>query len=250
MFAPYLEAARLLGRRTAELHAALASSPDDPVFAPEAFTDFYQRGMYQSMRTLTSQVFRLLRNRTEEIPQSVQIMDLEEEILARFRRVAEQRIGSVRIRTHGDFHLGQVLYTGRDFVIIDFEGEPARPLSERRIKRAPLRDVASMIRSFHYAAYTSLFHHTGGTSQRENPSFLEPWALFWYAWVSSQFLRSYLESAAPAEILPTSTQETEVLLDSLLLEKAMYELRYEINNRPDWVRIPILGILHALESGR
>src|SRR5206468_5090466 len=188
--------------------------------------------------------------RHDDPPQLVQIADLEPQILERLGRMLATRLEAQRIRIHGDFHLGQVLYTGRDFVIIDFEGEPARPLSERRIKRAPLRDVASMIRSFHYAAYTSLFHHTGGTSQRENPSFLEPWALFWYAWVSSQFLRSYLESAAPAEILPTSTQETEVLLDSLLLEKAMYELRYEINNRPDWVRIPILGILHALESGR
>jgi maltose alpha-D-glucosyltransferase / alpha-amylase len=249
MFAPYLEAARLLGRRTAELHAALASSRDDPVFAPEPFTDFYQRGMYQSMRTLTSQVFRLLRIRAQQIPQAIQIVDLEETILARFRRIVDQRIGSVRIRTHGDFHLGQVLYTGRDFVIIDFEGEPARPLSERRIKRPPLRDVAGMIRSFHYAAYTALFHDAGGKFQSENPSFLEPWILFWYTWVASQFLHTYLEVAAPAQILPTSTEETEILLDTLLLEKAMYELRYEINNRPDWVRIPIQGILHLLEDG-
>src|SRR5204862_7931890 len=180
MFAPYLDAARLLGRRTAELHAALASSPDDPVFAPEAFTDFYQRGMYQSMRTLTSQVFRLLRNRTEEIPQSVQIIDLEEEVLARFRRVVEQRIGSVRIRTHGDFHLGQVLYTGRDFVIIDFEGEPARPLSERRLKRSPLRDVAGMIRSYDYAAFTAM-----RATQRSETGVSEDLAVMadsWSAW--------------------------------------------------------------------
>jgi maltose alpha-D-glucosyltransferase / alpha-amylase len=249
MFAPYLEAARLLGRRTAELHAALASNPDDKVFAPEPLSDFYQRGMFQSMRTLTSQLFRLLRTRADEIPQSIQILDLEEEILGRFRRVLDERIVAVRIRTHGDFHLGQVLYTGRDFVIIDFEGEPARPLSERRIKRSPLRDVAGMIRSFHYAAYTALFNHAGGVAHPENPSFLEPWALFWYIWVSAQFLHAYLEGASSTGILPSTTRGTEVLLDALLLEKAIYELRYEMNNRPDWVRIPIQGILHLLESG-
>jgi maltose alpha-D-glucosyltransferase/alpha-amylase len=250
MIAPYLEAARLLGRRTAELHAALASSPDDPDFAPEPFTDLYQRSMYQSMRSLTSQVFRLLRNRSEQIPQAIQILDLEGVVLARFRQIVDRRIEAVRIRTHGDFHLGQVLYTGRDFIIIDFEGEPARPLSERRIKRSPLRDVAGMIRSFHYAAYTALRIKTGGPTRSENPSFLEPWVLYWYTWVSAQYLHSYLEGAVWAGILPSSMPEIEVLLDALLLEKAIYELRYEINNRPDWVRIPIQGILHLLEDDR
>jgi maltose alpha-D-glucosyltransferase / alpha-amylase len=250
MIAPYFEAARLLGRRTAELHAALASSPDDPDFAPEPFTDLYQRSMYQSMRSLTSQVFRLLRNKSQQIPQAIQILDLEEVVLSRFRQIVDRRIEAVRIRAHGDFHLGQVLYTGRDFVIIDFEGEPARPLSERRIKRSPLRDVAGMIRSFHYAAYTALRIKTGAPTRSENPSFLEPWVLFWYTWVSAQYLHSYLEGAVWAGILPSSMPEIEVLLDALLLEKAIYELRYEINNRPDWVRIPIQGILHLLEGDR
>ena len=251
----YLEEARLLGQRTGELHIALASDTSTPDLVPEPASDFSRQAVYQAMSSVANRAFPLLRQQLGQLSQEIQekaqrVLELEGQVRDRLRLPRDRRIEAIHIRCHGDYHLGQVLYTGRDFVIIDFEGEPARPLSERRIKRAPLRDVASMIRSFHYAAYTSLFHHTGGTSQRENPSFLEPWALFWYAWVSSQFLRSYLESAAPAEILPTSTQETEVLLDSLLLEKAMYELRYEINNRPDWVRIPILGILHALESGR
>jgi maltose alpha-D-glucosyltransferase/alpha-amylase len=145
-----------------------------------------------------------------------------------------------------------VLHTGRDFVIIDFEGEPLRPLSERRIKRSPFRDVAGMIRSFHYAAYTALFEETGGSrpaDQQENPAFLEPWVLFWYQWVTAGFLGTYLEVASHGGVLPVTRREQDVLLETLLLEKALYELRYELNNRPDWVRIPIAGILQLLETG-
>jgi maltose alpha-D-glucosyltransferase/alpha-amylase len=107
-----------------------------------------------------------------------------------------------------------------------------------------------MIRSFHYAAYTSLRIKTGAPIRSENPSFLEPWVLFWYTWVAAQYLHAYLESAVWAGILPSTMSDIEVLLDALLLEKAIYELRYEINNRPDWVRIPIQGILHLLEGDR
>jgi maltose alpha-D-glucosyltransferase/alpha-amylase len=248
MFGHDLESARLLGRRTAELHLALASDPNDPAFAPEPLTVLYQRSLYQSMRGLTQQVFRLLRTKTHDVPQVVQVLDLEEQILARFRMLVDTRVRATRIRCHGDYHLGQVLYTGRDFVIIDFEGEPLRPLSERRIKRSPLFDVAGMIRSFHYAAYTSLFEPDNPTTL-ENPSFLEPWLLFWYRWVSAAFLRTYLQVVGSGSLLPESRQEREVLLSSLLLEKALYELRYELNMRPGWVRIPIAGVLQLLETG-
>src|SRR2546425_8315391 len=191
-FGPYMDLARLLGRRTAELHTALAWDKEDPRFSPEPFATFYQRSLFQSMRGLTAGVFRLMRSRGGDIPQAVQILDLEGAIIQRFQRIMEPKIAALRIRCHGDYHLGQVLYTGRDFVIIDFEGEPGRPLGERRIKRTPLTDVAGMIRSFHYAAYTALFGQTGGAIPAEKPALLEPRALFWYLWVSSPFLRSYL----------------------------------------------------------
>jgi maltose alpha-D-glucosyltransferase/alpha-amylase len=245
----YLESARLLGRRSAELHLALASDPDDPAFAPEPFSSLYQRSMYQSMRNLTSQVFRLARGATSAVPQMVQILDLEAVILARFQRLLDQRIDAKRIRVHGDYHLGQALYTGKDFVIIDFEGEPARPLGERRIKRPPLRDVAGMIRSFHYAAYTALMREMSDRLQTDNPSYVEPWVRFWYGWASGAFLGSYLDSVGPGELLPSDDHHIRVLLDALMLEKALYELRYELNNRPEWVVIPIQGILHLLEPG-
>ncbi len=247
LIGPYLETARLLGQRTGELHAALAAG-EEPAFIAEPMTTHYQRSLYQSMRSMAAEVFRLVRAKAKDVPQLVQVLDLEPEVLRRLHRVLETKITGLRIRTHGDLHLGQVLYTGRDFVFIDFEGEPARPLSERRIKRSPLRDVAGMIRSFHYAGYTALLSLAGGPPLQENPSFLQPWIVFWYQRVAGAFLRSYLEVPSVARILPSSRGEVGALLDVHLLEKALYELRYELNNRPDWVKIPIEGILQQLEG--
>ncbi|HSH45614.1 MAG TPA: maltose alpha-D-glucosyltransferase, partial [Longimicrobiales bacterium] len=157
----YLESARLLGRRTAEMHRALAESIDRRDFAPEPFSALYQRSLYQSMRNLTGRTFRLLGQRTDALTEeareeAVALSARRSEILQRLRSVVGDKMDAQRIRTHGDYHLGQVLYTGRDFVIIDFEGEPARPLTERRLKRSALSDVAGMLRSFSYAAYTAL----------------------------------------------------------------------------------------------
>ena len=152
----------------------------------------------------------------------------------------------MRIRCHGDYHLGQVLYTGNDFVIIDFEGEPARHLGERRIKRSPLRDVASMIRSFHYAAYVALHGQASTLLRAEDLPVLEEWARAWYLWVSASFLKSYLELMANTPILPPSREGMQVLLDAYLLDKSIYEVNYELNNRPDWVILPLRGILQIM----
>jgi len=249
LIGPYLESARLLGERTADLHVALASALDDPSFVPEPMSPFSQRSIYQSMRSLTGQVFQLLRQRMSEIPEELsdeaqQLLGLEETILQRFQSILGGRSTAMLIRCHGDYHLGQVLYTGKDFVIIDFEGEPARPLSERRIKRCALRDVASMLRSFHYAAYATLFNHRVSVTVRpEDIAALEPWARFWYRWVSAAFLKAYLAGASQVPFLPQGRDELQVLLDVHLLEKAIYELGYELNNRPDWIGIPLQGIL-------
>jgi maltose alpha-D-glucosyltransferase/alpha-amylase len=247
LIGPYLESARLLGQRTGELHAALAST-DDPAFAPEPVTGHYQRSLYQSMRSMVADVFRVVSARAKDVPQLVQVADLQQDVMRRLQRLLDTRITGFRIRTHGDLHLGQVLFTGRDFVFIDFEGEPARPLSERRIKRSPVRDVAGMIRSFHYAGYTALLSLTGGPPAQENPSFLEPWILYWYRWVAGAFLRGYLDVPSVKGVLPSDRSQFGLLLGVLLLEKAVYELRYELNHRPDWVKIPIEGILQQLEG--
>lgn len=250
----YLESARLLGQRTAELHMALASSADDLEFTPEPFSTLYQRSVYQSMQSQIGQVFQPLRQRLKKFPDGVQediqkILDLEVEIRRRYRSLLQRKINTIRIRTHGDYHLGQVLYTGKDFFIIDFEGEPARPLSERRIKRSPLRDVAGMLRSFHYASYAALYGQVSGIHPEDFPA-LEPWAHFWYTWVSVTFLKAYLSVVKEKPFLPADPTEVQLLLDVYLLEKGMYELGYELNNRPDWVKVPLQGLLQLLSVSR
>ena len=170
-----------------------------------------------------------------------------EQIDARLRGLTARKFGGTRIRIHGDFHAGQVLFTGRDLVLIDFEGEPARPLSERRLKRSALRDVAGMIRSFHYAAYGSLLQTDLGPNVREEDAVaLDPWVQSWYRWVSAAYLRGYRDTTAGAEFLPSDDWEWATLLDAMLFHKAFYELGYELNNRPDWVRIPLRGIAQLL----
>jgi maltose alpha-D-glucosyltransferase/alpha-amylase len=246
--ADYLERASLLGIRTAELHLALASDPTDPAFAPEPITSFYQRSLYQTMRSITVQNFRLLRTLQEDAPEVVQVLDLENDVIKRLQRVLNPKISATRIRVHGDYHLGQVLYTGKDFVIIDFEGEPARPLSERRIKRSPLQDVAGMLRSLNYAAYSAMYGRSGPLGPDHDPSALQHWVRFWYLWAGGTFLGSYLRVADGASFLPKSQEDTRLLLDTFLVGKALYELGYEANNRPEWIKIPIQGLLHLLEE--
>jgi maltose alpha-D-glucosyltransferase/alpha-amylase len=248
----YLEAAQLLGRRTAEMHLSLASRPDDPVFGPVAFSPAYQRPLHQSMRNLTGRIMQLLRRRAKNLPDAIrpeaqQVLDQEAEILRRFHSLLEGKISARRTRTHGDYHLGQVLYTGKDFMIIDFEGEPARTLQERRVKRSPLQDVAGMLRSFHYAAYAAYFEQASqGVVQPKGQAGLEAWARYWHLWVSVAFLQTYLQVADSAAFMPETVDEVKILLDAYLLEKAVYELGYELNNRPDWVKIPLQGILQTL----
>ena len=250
----YLDAASLLGQRTAELHHALAKV-DDPDFRPEPFTSLYRRSLYQSMRNLVGRAFETLagmavsgddsgRIRTERI------LERRGELMERFRAVLEHKIEGERIRIHGDYHLGQVLWTGKGFVIIDFGGEPARPLSERRLRRSPLRDVAGMLRSYHYAAVSGLARarHRGVVSEPELEA-LERWTRFWHRWVSVAFAKGYFQAAGQARFLPREPEERQLLLDLFLLEKAVYELGYELANRPAWAGIPLEGILALLEAG-
>lgn len=246
---PYLESARLLARRTAELHGALASQPDDPDFAPEAFTPGYQHSLRQTMHGQASTVFQLLRRKLPSLSTSVtplanQVLALEGAVNQRIDSLLSEQIQATRIRCHGDFHLGQVLYTGSDFVFIDFEGEPARPIAECRIKRTPLKDVAGMVRSFQYAAYAAL---RGLEDERVTAS-LEPWAHFWQGRVSTAFVAAYYEAAEPAGLLPPESQSRAGLVDLHLLDKALYEIAYEINNRPDWLEVALRGILQLMRQ--
>jgi maltose alpha-D-glucosyltransferase/alpha-amylase len=254
LFGGYIETARLLGRRIAELHRALASNTEEPGFAPEPLSTLYQRSLYQSMRNLTAQSFRALRHRLDRLPADVvadatRLVRLEPQVLEVAHLIVGKRLSGARIRCHGDLHLGQLLRTGTDFVIIDFEGEPARSLADRRTKRSPLRDVAGMIRSFDYAAHTARRDAVGrGLGVGTSLARLDRWAIFWRQWVGSAFLRAYLHHMAGTELLPRTPAELAALLRVLLLEKSVYELGYELETRPDWVGIPVRGILALLEE--
>ncbi len=247
----YLEMSKLFGERTGQLHLALASAPDEPDFAPEPFSMLYQRSVYQSMRSLTRRVLHLAEKNINRLSEDQAarvraVLDSESAIMNCFNRIRERKISATKIRTHGDYHLGQVLYTGKDFVIIDFEGEPARAVSERRLKRSPFRDVAGMIRSFHYAAYSGLLQSSN--VRPEDIPVLEPWVEPWFRHVSSVFLRSYLKTVEGASFVPAEKEEQEILLQAFLLDKAIYEIGYELNNRPDWLMIPTRGIISILKS--
>ena len=247
----FAESARLLGVRSAQMHAALASGPEGSDFVQEAFTPFYQRSLYQSMRNVATNSFALLAQRVKAdesaSPQAVAVMKLEDTLLARFRGIVNRPLTSTRVRNHGDFHLGQVLYTGNDFVITDFEGEPARSLNERRLRRSPLRDVAGMLRSFSYAVHSALKERDERGLPEETTRRAADWGRFWQVWVSSIYLRSYLEEARQAAFLNATPDEVELLLDVYMLEKAVYEVGYELNNRPDWLNVPLQGILELLQ---
>ncbi|HET8563186.1 MAG TPA: putative maltokinase, partial [Candidatus Binatia bacterium] len=246
---PYLASASLLGQRTGELHVALASDTSDPSFAPESFTALYRRSLYQSMRTFADKTLALLADRLQDLPETLrspakELLGVKSRIFNCLRRLLDIKMSGMRLRVHGDYHLGQVLYTGKDFFIIDFEGEPARPIGERRMKRSPLKDVAGMLRSFDYASAVALRNR--GLRPEDMPH-LELWGRFWGVWVCVAFLKSYLDVTASAGFLPKSREEMKVLLDLHVLEKAIYELNYELNNRPDWVSVPIRGIMEILQ---
>jgi len=243
----YLESARLLGKRTAELHLALASAPEGSVLAPEPFTPHYQRGLLQSLRNPAVQNLRRLRKLLKTLPPELvplaqRALDVQPALLARYRQFSERRLAAKRIRIHGDLHLGQVLWTGKDFVFIDFEGDPSVAISERCIKWSPLRDVASMLRSLHYAAYAGLDAHVeGGSIPRENVARFESWVRHWNRWVSVAFLRAYLPDLAKSDLLPGNEADLREMLQAFLLNQIIIELGREL------IR-PSGGLRHALEG--
>jgi maltose alpha-D-glucosyltransferase/alpha-amylase len=233
------------------MHRALISAPDDPIFAPQRLTTLYQRSLYQSTRSSIKTSFNLLRRRRSRLSTAqVELADLvlarEHDLLHDLRSITTEKIDAVRLRVHGDYHLGQVLFTGDDFVIIDFEGEPQRPLSERRIKRLGLRDVAGMLRSYQYTTQMALRAALeGGVEEPDHAETLSDWADALARWLGAGFLRGYLATVEGTPIVPADNAHLRQLLDTLVLDKAAYELGYELNNRPDWVDIPLRGLLLA-----
>ncbi len=238
--------------RAAELHKALASDNDDLDFRPEPFTTLTQRSLYQSLRGEIRQALATARTASGWLPAEArkeveQIGSREEEVIDRLRRLMATKITAKRIRLHGDFRLEEILASGNDYVFFDFAGDTTRPMSERRLKHSPLKDVADLLRSFHYAALASLYEQVEiGTLPFEKLPDLEPWATTWYRWVGAAFLRTYLKGLAGTDLLPPQETTTAVLLEAFMFEKAARELTWEVNNRPSWASIPAKGMLEAL----
>jgi maltose alpha-D-glucosyltransferase/alpha-amylase len=240
-----LAMADVLGRRTGELHVQLAESTD-PAFAPEGFTAADLASTAVAMQRQADEQLQMLgtalpslEGRARELAR--QVVDMRDDLVQRFAGLTRVENGGLRLRCHGDYHLGQVLVTEGDIVILDFEGEPARPLAERRTKCSPLRDVAGMLRSFSYVALTAL--NAATLTRPEDVERLAPWAELWETWVRAVYLRSYLAATADSGILPVRSDDIETVLQAFIANKALYELGYELNNRPDWVQIPLAGLL-------
>ncbi len=245
----YLARAAQLGTSTGALHQALAADTADVDFAPESLTEGDFADLAATVEKTADQVLAQVRTRLAELDPAVResaaaVLAAEPELRARIAKLAAEPVLAAKTRTHGDYHLGQVLNTGANFVIIDFEGEPAKSLAERRRKRSPLRDVAGMLRSFHYAAHSAL----GEFPERRGE--LEPAVERWHERARAAFLEAWIAATAGASFVPAGHADRTRLLDAFLLEKAFYEVAYELNNRPAWLGIPLRGVEQILVPRR
>jgi maltose alpha-D-glucosyltransferase/alpha-amylase len=187
----------------------------------------------------------------EALVNAEQVLASESALLDRFAAIKDHRMEASRIRIHGDFHLGQVLHAGRDFVIIDFEGEPSRSPTERRIKKSGLADVAGMLRSFQYAARAGLMAHAErGLVPHDQWAAFETREQAWETWAGIRFLAGYLELADGTALVPPHENDLHALLTAYTLDKALYEVRYDLAHRPSWAHIPLHGIVQILEGDR
>lgn len=245
------ERVRLLGKRVAKMHLNLISEDGNADFSPEEFSLHYQRSLFSSFQSQVRKAFQSLNRHFKKIPETLQeqvndIIAIKPEILITLKQIYKHKIDIVKIRTHGDLHLGQVLFTGRDFVFVDFEGDPGLRYSERRLKRSPLEDVAAMIRSFHYVAYEGLLNNN--TLRQEEKAAMRAWAENWYHYMSQIFLEAYLRRGAGGAFIPKQKEDLERILDAFLLERTMIELEAEL--RPPYRRliVPLSGIADIMEK--
>lgn len=252
-FEEYLAAFENLGRRTAEFHVALALPTRQPAFKPEALDDAYLQSLADVFSLHARQTLEHLNSSLRELPVELQnkvnlVLAEGDRLMRRFHQLAEMKCRATRIRCHGDYHLGQVLRQGKDWVLLDFEGEPLKTIAERQEKHSPMKDVAGMLRSFAYASKNILFSKEDASE--EEVVVLSKRLQAWEEWVRASFLHGYFECAAGSSFLPTKEKHLELLLNSFVLDKAFYETEYELNNRPDWLQIPLEGILAFQSRGK
>jgi maltose alpha-D-glucosyltransferase / alpha-amylase len=254
----YLESARLLGVRTASLHLALAGETNQADFVPEPFTPHYQRSLYQAMRNTARRSLQKLHDELTRLPPSPgvrgpgsRILEREPEVLRRLQSMLQLRVNASRIRCHGDYGLGQVLHTGKDFVIVDFEGHPGQGISERRIKRLVLQDLAGMLCSLRYAADTALTRRgEGDRVGAEELEVLTPWAEYWRVWVSVAFLKGYFDTLGRSVLLPEADETLQSLLEVFLLYRMLGELYHHLESQSALAKPACEGILELLQRQR
>jgi maltose alpha-D-glucosyltransferase/alpha-amylase len=247
----FLAMAHRLGQRVGELHAAFAKPADDPAFAPEPVSADEVAQWVQRIHDDAGTTLDLLSHQLECLPEAQRepaeaLLAHGATLLERLQRTVLKAPDFVKTRYHGDLHLGQVLLTGQDFLIVDFEGEPARPLQERRAKHSPLRDVAGMLRSLDYAAALAVQNNHEQPAEKRGA--VEKAIRTWQAESTQAFVAGYRQASADLPSLPHDAQTWQQLLELFLIEKALYELRYEINMRPDWVGVPLRGLLALVQT--
>jgi maltose alpha-D-glucosyltransferase/alpha-amylase len=239
------EQARLMGIRIGQMHLALAADNESKDFTPEDFSLHYQRSLYSTMQSTVRETYEYgiknVHNLDEDSQKELEeIFSRKDDILKSLKRIYAKKLDIIKIRIHGNLHLGQVLFTGKDFVITDFGGNPAKPFSDRRLKRSPLRDVASMIRSFRYAAYEGFLKTTN--VQIENVPPLLPFARIWVHYMTGFFMKAYLETVIESKFIPKDKKDLQMLLDTYLLDMAVFDLKNELSKESDAVIVPIRTI--------
>ena len=252
MVGGYLETARAIGSRVAEFHTIMASDPSDPSFAPEPFTRLYQASLYQSIDGLAVRTTRMARTRLSHFEGArdsdlQRVLGLRADIRTRLSTLQTRRLGGLRIRGHGALRLDTVMRSERGLVMIDFEGDTTRPASERRLKRSPLSDLASMIRSIHDVALGRLrISDVGGALRPEDADALDLWSGSWYRWVAASFLRGYRETAGAAEFLPATADDWSCLLDAFLIQRGLEALWQDLQNNPSRATSTLRGLAETL----
>jgi maltose alpha-D-glucosyltransferase/alpha-amylase len=245
------EQVRVIGHHIGEMHLALSSGKEFKDFAPEEFSLHYQRSLFSGMQALVRENYQIQQRNLNRLSNDVReelesIIERKEDILNVLKRIYDKKLDATKTRIHGNLQLNNILLTGKDMVIQDFGGDATRSYSERRLKRSPLRDVVTMIRSFYYVAHEG-FSKSLQLSEEEKKD-TKRYADFWAYYMSSFFLKAYLDTVRGSALVPQQPDDLEMMIETYLLERAVVDLSYELNHRPDWVQVPLRMITSIINK--
>ena len=243
--------ARQIGIRTGQMHLALAAAKGNKDFEPEDFSLHYQRSLFSSMQSLVRESYQSQHRNLNRVPEGLReevaaLFRRRDEILTTLKRIYNKKLDVVKTRIHGNYHLHSVLLTGRDIAIHEFSGNPEKSFSERRLKRSPLRDVATMILSLHDVAHEGFI--TTSQVQHEELQTLMPFANMWAHYMSGFFVKAYLETVQDSQFIPHTKEDLDVMLQTYMLERALKDLIVELDTRPEWAQVPLRIIQSILPN--